>query len=115
MVSQSSCFSQYDEFHACPCYCHVHPAQIIQKSYLAFFVGTYQTDENHVTLLPLKSVDGVDRYQAAVRTQGGAAFYLSPQVLHLRLVGRDQPEVDTFLKNTASAYPQDVCFQFFQQ
>ena len=66
MVAQRGCFSQYHQFHAYPCYRHVHSAQIVQKADLPFFIGTYQTDKNHVPFLSLKSVDGIDCYQAAV-------------------------------------------------
>lgn len=61
--------AQDDELHSGSRHRHVHATEVFQESNLAFIVGTYQGDENHVALLPLETIYRIYAYQAAVRLE----------------------------------------------
>ena len=48
-----------DEFHAGTGNGYIHAAQIAQETYLAFIIAAHHRDEDDVTFLSLKTVNGV--------------------------------------------------------
>ena len=75
--------AQDDELHSGSRHRHVHAAKVFQKTNLAFIVGTYQRDENHVALLPLEAIHRVDADEAAVRLEEFILLDELLQILHL--------------------------------
>lgn len=71
---------------------YVHAPQIGKEANLPVIVAAHKTDEDHIALLSLKSVDGIGTQQAAYRTQHAAGLDEPPQVLHLCLVGEISPK-----------------------
>ena len=70
---------------------------------MAIIVGTYQTDDDDIALLPLKTVNRVHRDKLA---HGAEPFFLPDklaQALHLGLVGRNDPHVDALLHDAPDA------------
>ena len=86
MFGQRGSIPQNDEFHAGPRDSHVHAAQIVQETNLSVFVGPYQTDEDNVALLPLKTVHRIDGNQGTVGLEERIFLDQLAEVLHLRLV-----------------------------
>ena len=61
--------AQDDELHSGSRHRHVHAAEVFQESYLAFIVGTYQRDEDHVSFLSLETIYRIHADQTAVRLE----------------------------------------------
>ena len=66
------------------------------------------------SFLSLKAVYRVDRDEAAERAEKTASSDFTSQVLHLRLVGRNQTKVDALVQDACFADPADIGFQFLQ-
>ena len=65
MPCQCRGVSQDHQFHAGAGDGDVHAAQVAEETDLPFVVGAYEADHDHVALLSLEAVYGVDGYQAA--------------------------------------------------
>ena len=65
MPCQRAGIAEDDEFHACARHRHVHAAQVAEKAYLPFGVGTDEGDEDDVALLTLEAIDGVHADEVA--------------------------------------------------
>ena len=68
MLAQCVGIAEDDELHAGTGDGYVHAAQVAQKTDLALVVGTHQADENHVALLTLEAIYGVDGDEDVQRT-----------------------------------------------
>ena len=55
MLGQCGGIAQNNQFHTGTGDRYVHAAQVIEETNLTVFIGTHQTDKNHITLLPLKA------------------------------------------------------------
>ena len=96
MSGQCRSISQYNQLHTGTSNSYIHTTQIIQKTNLPFFIGTHQTDENNITLLPLKAIDRIDGYRLPVRLEKGIIPNQPAQILHLCLVRRNQTDINPF-------------------
>ena len=83
MLGHRLLVAQDDELHTGSRHCHVHAAEVFQKTNLALVVGTYQGDENHVALLPLEAIHRVYADEAAVRLEEFILLDEFLQILHL--------------------------------
>ena len=100
--------AQDDEFHSGSRHRHVHATEVFQESDLAFIVGTYQGDENHVALLPLETIYRIYADQAAVRLEELILLDELLQILHLGTVRRNDAHINSFLQNALFAYLGEV-------
>ena len=66
MLGQCGSIAQNNQFHTGTGDGYVHAAQVVKKTNLTVFIGTYQTDKNHVTLLPLKAIHRIDGNQGTI-------------------------------------------------
>lgn len=69
MLGQCGSIAQNNQFHTGTGDGYVHTAQVIEEANLTVFIGTHQTDKNHVTLLPLKAIHRIDGNQGAIRLE----------------------------------------------
>ena len=95
--------AQDDELHAGSRHRHVHSAKVFQETDLAFIVGTYQRDEDHVSFLPLETINRIHAYQAAVRLEELILLDEFLEVLYLGTVRRNDTNIDSFLQNAPFA------------
>ena len=100
--------AQDDELHAGSRHRHVHAAEVFQESYLAFIVGTYQGDEDHVSFLPLETIHRVYADQAAVRLEELILLDELLQILHLGTIRRNNAHVDALTQYPLLAYLGEV-------
>ena len=100
--------AQDDEFHAGSRHRHVHAAKVFQETDLAFIVGTYQRDENHVSFLPLETIHRVYADQAAVRLEELILLDELLQILHLGTVRRNDAHVDALAQYPLLTYLGEV-------
>ncbi len=75
---------------------------------LAFIVGTYQGDENHVSFLSLETIHRVYADQAAVRLEELILLDELLEILHLGTVRRNDAHVDSLLQYALFAYLGEV-------
>ena len=80
---------------------HVHSPEVAQKSYVALLVGTHHGDDDHIALLPLKGIHGVDAHLPAEGLQEIIALEELPQQPHLRLVGGYDGKVNALRSDAA--------------
>ena len=83
MLGHRLLVAQDDELHSGSRHRHVHATEVFQESNLAFIVGTYQGDENHVALLPLEAIHRVYADETAVRLEKFILLDELLQILHL--------------------------------
>ena len=95
--------AQDDELHAGSRHRHVHAAKVFQETDLAFIVGTYQRDENHVSFLTLETIHRVDADEAAVRLEEFILLDELLQILHLGTIRRNDAYVNALLQNSLLA------------
>lgn len=69
MLGQCGGIAQNNQFHTGTGDGYVHAAQVIEETNLTVFIGTYQTDKNHITLLPLKAIYRIDSNQGTIRLE----------------------------------------------
>ena len=65
MLGERRSIPQDDELHPRPRNRHIHPSQVVQETDLSVLVGTYQADEDDVTLLTLETIHRIDGYQSS--------------------------------------------------
>ena len=111
MPCQCRGVSQDHQFHAGAGDGDVHAAQVAEETDLPFVVGAYEADHDHVALLSLEAVYGVDGYQAAEGFEESVALDQSADILNLRFVRRDQAEVDAFVQDPLFADLFDILLQ----
>ena len=104
MAAEGLGIADNDEFHAGTGHGYVHATQVGEEAYLTMVVGSDEADDNHVALLPLKGVDGVDGHGAAYALQLGRGVDDLAEILHLGAVGGDDAEVYVFVVYAAVAY-----------
>ena len=100
--------AQDDELHSGSRHRHVHAAEVFQETYLAFIVGTYQGDEDHVSFLSLETIYRIHAYQAAVRLEEFIFLDELLEILYLSTIRRDDAYIDSFLQNALFAYLGEV-------
>ena len=108
MLGHRILIAQDDELHSGSRHRHVHAAKVFQESYLAFIVGTYQRDENHVSFLPLETIHRVYADQTAVRLEELILLDELLQILHLGTVRRNDAHVDALAQYPLLAYLGEV-------
>ena len=59
MLGKCDGISEKDQFHTGTGDSHVHPPQVVQKSYLSVLVCTNKADKDNIPFLSLKAVYGV--------------------------------------------------------
>ena len=100
--------AQDDELHAGSRHRHVHAAEVFQETDLAFIVGTYQRDEDHVSFLSLETIHRVYADQTAVRLEELILLDELLQILHLGTVRRNDAYVDALAQYPLLAYLGEV-------
>ena len=100
--------AQDDELHAGSRHRHVHAAEVFQETDLAFIVGTYQRDEDHVSFLPLETIHRVYADEAAVRFEELILLDAFLEILYLGTVRLNDAYIDSFLQNALFAYLGEV-------
>ena len=94
MVRQCCHVSYNHKFHPRTCHRHIHSTQLFQKTNLSRLIGSYKADNHHITLLPLKSVDGIDRDIFPEWLQKFRLFNKMPQKVDLLFVRRDDSKIN---------------------
>ena len=100
--------AQDDELHSGSRHRHVHATEVFQESNLAFIVGTYQGDENHVALLTLETIHRIHADQTAVRLEELIFLDEFLEILYLGTIRRNDAYIDSFLQNPLLAYLGEV-------
>ena len=103
--------AQDEQLHAGPGDRYVHASQVVEEADPSPLVCPNQADEDDVALLSLKTVDRMDRDQFTQRAEKGIPAYELPEILDLGLIGRDHPEIDSFVQDTFLADLFDVIVQ----
>lgn len=111
MACQCRSVSEDHQFHAGSGDGDVHAAQVAEETDLAFVVGAYEADHDHVAFLSLEAIYRVDGYQAAERFEESVALDQSTDILNLRFVRRNQSEVDAFFQDPFLADLFDISLQ----
>ena len=79
--------AENDEFHAGARDSHVHASEVAQEADFAVVVGAHEADENHVALLPLKTINGIDTDKVTVGFEKGLVAQELTEILHLCTIG----------------------------
>ena len=87
VTAQSIGIADNQQFHASPCDCHIHAAQVAQKSDVAGIIASHKRNDDYITFLPLEPIDSIDLNQMAERLEERHPAYQRPQILHLSTVG----------------------------
>lgn len=87
MTGQCGRIAQDDKFHAGTRDGDIHPAQVVEKTNLAFLIGTDQADDDDVAFLALETIDCVHADEMFVRSEEASSLEQAAQVLHLSLIG----------------------------
>ena len=100
--------AQDDELHSGSRHRHVHAAEVFQESYLAFIVGTYQRDEDHVSFLSLETIYRIHADQTAVRLEELILLDELLEILHLGTIRRNDAYIDALTQYPLLAYLGEV-------
>lgn len=65
MFCQCGGIAQYDQFHSGTGDGNIHAAQVVQETYISLVIGSYQADHDHIALLALETVYGMNGNQFA--------------------------------------------------
>lgn len=64
-----------DEFHAGTCHSYIHAAEIAQEADIAVIIATHKRYYYHITLLTLKTIYGIYRYQMTKGFEKRSSLY----------------------------------------
>ena len=103
MLRKGMGITENNQFHACPCHRHVHASKVAQESDLSLFVGAHHRDDDDVTLLSLKTVNGIDADEMTIGFEELHFLDQLTNILHLCAVGGDDAHIDALLENALFA------------
>lgn len=86
----------------------IHAAQVAEETDATAVVGAHHGEDDDIPLLPLEGIDRVDGDLLSERPEKGVALDELAQQTHLRLVGRDDTEVDALVLDAVRANLLDV-------
>ena len=75
------------------------------------FVRPHQRNDDHIALLALEPIDGIDRNQVTVGLEEGAFLEQPLQVLDLGAIGRNDADVDAVVQHALLADALQVNLQ----
>ena len=111
MARHGVAVSDDNQLHAGTSHGYVHAPQVPQKTNLPLVIGTHQRDDNDISFLSLKAIHGIDGNLSAVGFEE-LFFHDQPtQQLHLCAVGRDDADVNPFVRNSLLANALEVLLQ----